>query len=400
MNKSASLLVGICVCLAVTLGCGYIANLSSGPAPFAKAAQDLTQTQASRRLTETTSPLLDATRFASTLAAFGETQAVPNSSQSAAASATPAPGETKGLPAVPQTTAGSQDPIIFFESDLVSVNSLDRAQKVVSLIQSLIAQHPGVQALVASVGDNEQENVPTLSDYQKYFASTYGVFVNQAIFRPVRGNHDVQDAGHGQAYADYFSAVTHFSEIHIDDGLMNYNYSYDLGGWHIIGIDQLGEALNKSSLAFLKSDLAKYSSTKCQLVYWHVPSYSSGFKHGDDPALIPLDQAEYDAGVDIQINGHDHDYQRFNPIDPAGQQDNARGITTFIAGIGGQDGNSGHKPSAAQAASAVYLETFPGGNANHAFGVLMFTLHASSADYTLYNGNNNAILDKGTVDCH
>jgi hypothetical protein len=117
-----------------------------------------------------------------------------------------------------------------------------------------MVQHPGTQMLVTSAEDNEQENSPTPSDYQNYFASTYGIFVSEGIFRPERGNHDVQDAGHGQANAGYFDAVTHFD--------------------------------------------------------------------------------------DIQINGHGHDYQRFYPINPAGQRDNVRGITTFITFIGCQDINS------------------------------------------------------------
>ncbi len=117
------------------------------------------------------------------------------------------------------------------------------------------------------------------------------------------------------------------------------------------------------------------------------------------PALIPLNQAEYDAGVDIQVNGHDHDYQRFWPINPKGVRDDANGITTFVAGIGGQDGRSGSQASIAQAASAVYMDTFPGG-AGHAIGVIQFVLHATSADYTLYDANDGSILDQGTVNCH
>jgi hypothetical protein len=263
-----------------------------------------------------------------------------------------------------------------------------------------MSQHPGTQMLVASAGDNEQENVPKLSDYQNYFDKTYGIFVNQGIFRPVRGNHDVQDAGHGQAYSEYFDAVTHFEDIPIENGQMNYNYSYGLGTWHIIGLDQLSQKINKSTLDFLQADLADHSDTLCQLVYWHVPTYSSGLKHGDATDLIPLNQAEYDAGVDIQINGHDHDYQRFFPINPDGQRDDAKGITTFIAGIGGQDINSGSQTSIAQDASALYLGNFPGGKDNHAIGVLQFTLHATSADYALYDANNGAVLDRGKVKCH
>lgn len=60
--------------------------------------------------------------------------------------------------------------------------------------------------LVASAGDNEQETTPTLADFQNYFGTTYGAFVQMGIFMQVRGNHNVQDAGHGAAYAQYFGA--------------------------------------------------------------------------------------------------------------------------------------------------------------------------------------------------
>ena len=115
--------------------------------------------------------------------------------------------------------------------------------------------------------------------------------------------------------------------------------------------------------------------------------------------MKPFNQAEYAAGVDIQLNGHDHDYQRFYPINPNGVQDNANGITTFVDGIGGQDNRTGSQQSIAQAASAVYLDTFPPGT-GHAIGVIQFTLHATSADYTLYDANDGSILDQGTVVCH
>ncbi len=78
-------------------------------------------------------------------------------------------------------------------------------------------------------------------------------------------------------------------------------------------------------------------------------------------------------------------------------RDDAKGITTFLDGIGGQDGRSGSKLSVAQTASALYLDAFPGGSA---IGVIQFTLHANSADYALYNANDGTMLDHGTVNCH
>ena len=291
--------------------------------------------------------------------------------------------------------------------DLVSVNSVSRAQAVVDLIHELMSQHPNTQMLVASVGDNEQENVPTISDYESYFGTTYGTFVTQGIFMQVRGNHDIQSEGSytdfdgqvhetGAAYWDYFGEDAHMFNI---DGKKLTDYSYDLGTWHIVALDQLSGNLHQRTLDFLTTDLAFHSSSTCQMVYWHVPTYSSGAAHGDKTSLIPLNQVEYAAGVDIQLNGHDHDYQRFFPINPDGVRDDELGITTFIVGIGGEDSSTGFQTSIAQAASAVYLDTFPP-DAGHAIGVVQFTLHAGSADYILYDANDGSILDQGTVVCH
>ena len=315
-------------------------------------------------------------------------------------SATPTKTETP-------TPVPGHDPIIFFTSDLVSGSSLSRAQSVVNLILNLMSQHPSTQMLVASAGDNEQENSPSISDYQSYFGTTYAAFVAQGIFMQVRGNHDVQSEGSytdfdgtvhnsGAAYWDYFGPDAHMFNI---EGKKLTDYSYDLGSWHIVALDQTNGSVNVPTLNFLTSDLAAHASSTCQLVYWHVPTYSSGAAHGDSPGLKPFNQVEYSAGVDIQINGHDHDYQRFFPIDPNGAQDNTNGITTFVAGIGGEDHRTGSQESLAQAASAVYLDTFPPGS-SHAIGVIQLTLHATSADYALYNANDGSILDQGTVVCH
>jgi hypothetical protein len=268
-----------------------------------------------------------------------------------------------------------------------------------------MAQHAGTPMLVASTGDNEQENNPTVSDYQKYFGATYGKYVTQGIFMQIRGNHDIQSAGSytdyngtvhssGAAYWTYFGANSRAVNI---NGQKLTDYSYDFGGWHFVGLDQLNGSVNNNNVTFLTSDLAAHAATKCQLVYWHVPTYSSGSAHGDATGLKALNQVEYNAGVDIQINGHDHDYQRFYPINPSGVRDDAKGITTIIDGIGGEDGRAGSKTSVAQAASAVYMDAFPGGEA---IGVVQFTLHPSSADYTVYDANTGGVVDSGTVNCH
>lgn len=334
--------------------------------------------------------------------------ATPPTNPSATPTRTATP-PTNPSPTPTRTAAppSGNDPILFYTSDLVSGGSLSRAQSVVNLIKNLMSQHPGTQMLVASGGDNEQESSPTVSNYQNYFGTTYGTFVTQGIFMQVRGNHDIQSAGAytdfdgtvhstGAAYWDYFGPNAHMFNI---AGKKLTDYSYNLGSWHIIGLDQLNGSVNQATLNFLTSDLASNASSTCQIVYWHVPTYSSGSAHGDALGLKPLNQAEYNAGVDIQLNGNDHDYQRFYPINPSGVRDDARGITTFVAGIGAEDNRTGSQTSVAQAASAKYLDTFPPGT-GHAIGVIMFTLHTTSADYQLYDANDGSVLDSGTVVCH
>lgn len=353
--------------------------------------------------TATSTPIVTATRTPTPFPSPTGTVTVPPT-PTRTPTRTPTP---TGQPSATPTTPPGNDPILFYVSDLVSGGSLSRAQAVVGLIQNLMSQHPGRQFMVASGGDNEQESSPSVSNYQSYFGTTFNTFVNQGIYMQVRGNHDIQSQGTytdfdgtvhntGAAYWDYFGPNAHMVNI---NGKKLTDYSYDLGSWHIVGLDQLNGTVNQNTLNFLTADLAANANKTCQLVYWHVPTYSSGSAHGDALGLKPINQAEYNAGVDIQLNGHDHDYQRFYPINPNGVRDDASGITTFVAGIGAEDNRTGSQNSAAQAASAVYLDTFPPGT-SHAIGTIMFILHPTSADYYLYDANNSAVLDSGTVQCH
>ena len=115
-------------------------------------------------------------------------------------------------------------------------------------------------------------------------------------------------------------------------------YSYDLGTWHIVVLDSDcssvgGCGADSPQGRWLAADL-KASTATCTLAIWHHPRFSSG-EHGNDTEVAPFWQALYDAGADVVINGHDHDYERFAPQDPNGRADRARGIREFVVGTGG-----------------------------------------------------------------
>jgi hypothetical protein len=52
--------------------------------------------------------------------------------------------------------------------------------------------------------------------------------------------------------------------------------------------------------------------------------------------LEPLWEALYEAGADVVLSGHEHNYERFAPQDPEGRADPERGIREFVVGTGGK----------------------------------------------------------------
>src|SRR2546427_10506002 len=84
---------------------------------------------------------------------------------------------------------------------------------------------------------------------------------------------------------------------------------------------------------WLKADLAN-STKRCTVAYWHHPLFSSG-NEGPHAEVKPLYQDLYDAGAELVIVGHDHDYERFAPQTPDGVRDSLHGIREIVAGTGG-----------------------------------------------------------------
>ncbi len=68
-------------------------------------------------------------------------------------------------------------------------------------------------------------------------------------------------------------------------------------------------------------------------------------------------------GVDVMMDGHDHRYERFQPLDASGNPDSTYGIRHFIIGTGGQ----GLMTPGAQLPTSAVLS-------NAAHGVLPMTL--------------------------
>jgi hypothetical protein len=202
--------------------------------------------------------------------------------------------------------------------------------------------------------------------------------------RPTPGNHEFHAQG-ATPYFDYFGAAA-------GDPRFGY-YSYELGSWHIIALnseclDIGGCDARSPELQWLRRDLAEHH-TACTLAYWHKPLFSSGSAHGNDPEMLPLWQALYEAHADVVINGHDHNYERFAPQRPDGTSDAARGIREFVVGTGGKN----HRPIILAKPNSEVR------NAD-AFGVLKLSLRRGNYDWQFIPEAGKSFVDAGSANCH
>ena len=233
-----------------------------------------------------------------------------------------------------------------------------------------------IPGTVFTAGDNAYPD-GTDSDYATYYAPTWGRHV--ARTRPAPGNHEYNTTG-AIGYYRYFGANAGPSG-------RGY-YSYDLGDWHIVSLNSnIDMSAGSPQERWLRADLAA-SQKECTLAYWHHPRFSSG-SHGSSTKSTAIWQALYEAGAEIVIVGHDHNYQRFAPQTADGLVDSQRGIREFVVGTGGSSHYSFGSPIANT--EAYNVDTY---------GVLKLTLSPGAYSWEFIPVAGRSYRDAGSGTCH
>jgi hypothetical protein len=235
------------------------------------------------------------------------------------------------------------------------------------------------QGTVATLGDNAYEN-GTPSEFARCYGPSWGRFKDRT--RPAVGNHEYNTPG-AAGYFSYFGAAA---------GTPGQGwYSYDLGDWHVIVLNSncnhVGCGATSPQVRWLRADLAEHPA-RCTLAYWHHPRFSSGL-HGSIDEVADLYEALYEGGADVVLAGHDHDYERFVPLDPDGRPDPRRGIRSFVVGTGGR---SFYPFPLQRLGSEVRI--------GDSFGVLVLTLERSSYRWEFVPVPGRDAHDAGTGTCH
>ncbi|MFQ5646943.1 MAG: metallophosphoesterase family protein, partial [bacterium] len=152
-------------------------------------------------------------------------------------------------------------------------------------------------------------------EFENNFIKVYKRF-RKIRFYPALGNHDYLH-NFGAVFFSYFSY------------LPNRYYQLRTGLVDFFALDSnsllLGRNLDPDQIDWLKSRLRK-SNRRWKVVYLHHPLFSSG-QHGDHQPLIDaLKKIFEQAGVNLVLSGHDHDYERLKVIN---------GVRYLVTGGGG-----------------------------------------------------------------
>ncbi len=271
------------------------------------------------------------------------------------------------------TVGAPGDPILVGAGDIGACNT-DGAKRTAALLDHI----PGT---VFTAGDNAYPD-GRREDFAKCFHPFWGRHKSRT--RPAAGNHDY----HVPSAAGYFA---YFGPA-AGDPARGY-YSYQLGAWRIIVLNsnckQVGGCeAGSPQEEWLRSELRR-NPAPCTLAIWHHARFSSG-RHGDFAPVQPFWQALWEAGAEVVVAGHDHDYERFAPLDAGGRRDSARGLRQFVVGTGGARLRS-FQPFLSEGSEA---------SNSRAWGVLKLTLRERSYDWEFIPVEGQSYRDSGSSACH
>ena len=253
--------------------------------------------------------------------------------------------------------------------------------------QQATASLLGGAGLILMLGDGQYE-CGGLAAYRASFDRSWGAF--KLRIRPAIGNHEHAIGGGRNRFATNCDATKAAAGYYTYFGSAAPSgaYSFSAGGWHFATVDSsCGPASCDAEASWLSRDLAEHPGA-CSIVFYHHPRWSSG-QQGSHLGSDPFWRVAAAAGVEIILDGHDHDYERFAPMDANGTA-SPTGVREFVVGTGGYS-LTPFRPSIKPNSEVR--------NAS-AFGVLKLTLKAGTYAWNFIPIAGQTFTDQGTGTCH
>lgn len=248
------------------------------------------------------------------------------------------------------------------------------AAKTAKLIQAGLQTKP--DAWVLTLGDNTYP-IGAPKEFKDCYDTTWGAFKNRTL--PSPGNHDYGvPLAHG--YFNYFGAMA-------GDDQRGY-YSRKLGSWQVLALNSnLRGVAMETQLNWLKKELQQKRAL-CTLAFWHHPVFSTG-GHGDNAVMRKAWEILVQEKADLVLAAHDHDYERFVPLNAAGYPDAEQGIRSFVVGTGG-----------AYLGPMFFPRETTAVRQNEVQGVLQLELAAQGYHWEFLAIDGQVFKDKGQGQCH
>lgn len=178
-------------------------------------------------------------------------------------------------------------------------------------------------------------------------------------------------------------------------------YAFDANGWRLYALNSDPRANLASERTWFENDLKTHQNV-CSLAFHHHPRWSIG-PQGPNPAVDPFWRLFNQYGVDLDLTGHDHSYQRFQPLDADGNP-SPTGTTSFVSGSGGH-GTQDFVANPGPGGSADLVKSFAGfangiakANGASVYGVLKLQLYPGKVDWSFVKVGGG-VFESGTVVC-
>lgn len=213
-------------------------------------------------------------------------------------------------------------------------------------------------------------------DFRNCFQPTFDRFKSRMRVSP--GNHEYVASVSAQSYFDYFG-------VRSGPDRSGY-YSFKTGEWTVLMLNS-NVPMNRNSAQynFIRTAMQQ-GPTRCTMAVMHHP-FDSSSVNGPTPSLRDMWELLYNLGADLVINGHDHVYERFTPVDSSQRRDEVKGIRQFTIGTGGAPLYNKMRNSAN---SELFLSTY---------GMMRLKLDPALYEWTFMDMNGNT-LDRGLNVCH
>ena len=278
---------------------------------------------------------------------------------------------------MPGFVAGS-DALVFAAGDIACASTTQTATSCWQRATSDIFVDHAPDA-VLTLGDNQYEK-GALDAFRKSFDPSWGRGKPEIL--PVIGNHEYNTPD-ASGYFTYFGEAA-------GDPTRGY-YRTTLGAWTVLTLNGNCAIVSCAEGSEQHTWLAEQLSdapTTCTLAAFHQPVWSS--RRSVNMNIMPLIEVLYDGGVELLLVAHDHVYERFAELTPAGVVDEDFGLRQITVGTGGRS-------------LYAFPRTDPNSVArdNTTFGVLKLTLHADSYEWDFVPAwGSGSFSDTGADVCH